>query len=279
MSEPLSAVEIEDVLSSIRRLVSEDLRPAAHPPAEAGPGAAGPALILTPALRVVPEAAAAQPPAPGAGPGPAGTSPPIRDVVAQVGAAVAAQGRGQDWEPERGDAAPGPDPLWPDPLWPESAWPESAWPESAGDEAARDGLEPSVQTEGPLPQAGGAAASGQAGDSAWAEVDGDSRSAEVAGGVAGRTRPVDADWMDRAEAEVIAGLEREETVERPFDPPPFDAMQDEAGLSFDEEVLRDLVRDLIREELQGQLGERITRNIRKLVRAEVARAMTLHDLN
>ena len=46
---------------------------------------------------------------------------------------------------------------------------------------------------------------------------------------------------------------------------------------FDAAVLRDLVRDLIREELQGSLGERITRNVRKLVRVEVARALSLHD--
>ncbi len=48
---------------------------------------------------------------------------------------------------------------------------------------------------------------------------------------------------------------------------------------FDEDRLREMVRDLIREELQGPLGERITRNIRKLVRAEIARAMTLRDLD
>ena len=38
------------------------------------------------------------------------------------------------------------------------------------------------------------------------------------------------------------------------------------------------VRDLIREELQGGLGERITRNVRKLVRAEIARALAAQDL-
>ena len=37
------------------------------------------------------------------------------------------------------------------------------------------------------------------------------------------------------------------------------------------------VRDIIREELQGALGERITRNVRKLVRAEIARAMAVRD--
>gem|GEM_PF-4247016 len=39
-----------------------------------------------------------------------------------------------------------------------------------------------------------------------------------------------------------------------------------------------LVRDVLREELQGRLGERITRNIRKLVRAEIARVVASEDL-
>ena len=43
-------------------------------------------------------------------------------------------------------------------------------------------------------------------------------------------------------------------------------------------MLRDIVRDIIREELHGALGERITRNVRKLVRAEINRAMTTRDL-
>jgi hypothetical protein len=48
--------------------------------------------------------------------------------------------------------------------------------------------------------------------------------------------------------------------------------------SLDEVLLRDLIRDVLREELQGELGERITRNVRKLVRAELARALTARDL-
>ena len=35
---------------------------------------------------------------------------------------------------------------------------------------------------------------------------------------------------------------------------------------LDEDALRDLVADIVRQELQGALGERITRNVRKLVR-------------
>jgi hypothetical protein len=47
---------------------------------------------------------------------------------------------------------------------------------------------------------------------------------------------------------------------------------------FSEDVLRELVRDLIREQLQGDLGERITRNIRKLVKAEIARVVAVQAL-
>lgn len=42
-----------------------------------------------------------------------------------------------------------------------------------------------------------------------------------------------------------------------------------------EQVLRDLVRDLVREQFQGDLGLHITRSIRKLVKAEIAREMDL----
>jgi hypothetical protein len=47
---------------------------------------------------------------------------------------------------------------------------------------------------------------------------------------------------------------------------------------FDEEMLRDLVGEIVRAELQGALGERITRNVRKLVRREIHRALTAQDL-
>ena len=47
---------------------------------------------------------------------------------------------------------------------------------------------------------------------------------------------------------------------------------------LDEEALRDLVADIVRQELQGALGERITRNVRKLVRREIHRALAAQDL-
>ena len=39
---------------------------------------------------------------------------------------------------------------------------------------------------------------------------------------------------------------------------------------LDEESLRDLINALVREELQGELGERIGRNLRRLIRREIA---------
>lgn len=44
-------------------------------------------------------------------------------------------------------------------------------------------------------------------------------------------------------------------------------------LPIDREVLRRLIGEVLREELQGALGERMTRNVKKLVRAEIRRAL------
>lgn len=48
---------------------------------------------------------------------------------------------------------------------------------------------------------------------------------------------------------------------------------------IDEEVLQEIVRELLTEELQGPLGEKITRNIRKMVRAEIGRALSEQDIS
>ncbi|WP_300056161.1 hypothetical protein [uncultured Roseobacter sp.] len=69
----------------------------------------------------------------------------------------------------------------------------------------------------------------------------------------------------------------------PLDPdeaetPEADDLQS-ADQILDEAALRDLVAEIVRFELQGPLGERITRNIRKLVRREIHRALAARDLN
>ncbi|THH37316.1 hypothetical protein E4Z66_10400 [Aliishimia ponticola] len=48
---------------------------------------------------------------------------------------------------------------------------------------------------------------------------------------------------------------------------------------LDEEALRDMVAEIVRQELQGALGERITRNVRKLVRREIHRALATRELD
>jgi hypothetical protein len=48
---------------------------------------------------------------------------------------------------------------------------------------------------------------------------------------------------------------------------------------LDEETLRDMVSEMVRSELQGELGDRITRNVRKLVRREIHRALMAKDFD
>lgn len=47
----------------------------------------------------------------------------------------------------------------------------------------------------------------------------------------------------------------------------------------DEDAVRALVGRLLREEFQGELGERVTHNVRKLVRSEILRLMESRDLD
>jgi hypothetical protein len=48
---------------------------------------------------------------------------------------------------------------------------------------------------------------------------------------------------------------------------------------LDEETLRNLVIEIVRQELQGTFGERITRNVRKLVRREIYRILASQDFD
>lgn len=264
MNEPMSSREIEDVLSSIRRLVSDDLRPTVRPATPQPPTTAS-KLLLTPALRVVPRMEAEEDVVPEA----AVTSPDgdtsaarrIEDVVASLGAAV---------EPDSAWEAEAAAPEWGDAAWPslpevvevdldsvaeaevldfvsadqarlEEAWRDGAWPDGPHPEELE---EPSAL------------------DDAETAIESDPAAADL------------------AEAEVVAELSRaveDEVAEKAAAEPGLFAPGD--ADDFDEEALREVVRDIIREELQGALGERITRNVRKLVRAEISRAIASRDLS
>ena len=58
-----------------------------------------------------------------------------------------------------------------------------------------------------------------------------------------------------------------------------DGLLEAGGVQLDEAALRDLVADVVREELTGPMGERITRNVRKLVRREIYRILSSQDFD
>lgn len=58
-----------------------------------------------------------------------------------------------------------------------------------------------------------------------------------------------------------------------------DIWSDDGAAIIDEDTLRDMVSEIVRQELQGALGERITRNVRKLVRREIQRALTSQEFD
>lgn len=70
-------------------------------------------------------------------------------------------------------------------------------------------------------------------------------------------------------------------------PPPFAPVYGHEEVDFtsevdadtyvDEEALREIVSEMVRSELQGELGDRITRNVRKLVRREIHRALASRE--
>ena len=95
----------------------------------------------------------------------------------------------------------------------------------------------------------------------------------------------EADDVAVAEADDVASARHEQDWAQEAMPvPPVEEWGDEGGLSLDdavldEEALRDMVSEIVRQELQGALGERITRNVRKLVRREIHRALTSQDMD
>jgi hypothetical protein len=54
--------------------------------------------------------------------------------------------------------------------------------------------------------------------------------------------------------------------------------EDVSAIDLDEDMLREMVVEIVRSELQGALGERITRNVRKLVRREIHRMLISQEL-
>ena len=289
MSDPVTNVEIEDVLSSIRRLVSEDarVRPLTDiasdraserssaladeiAPTREAPGK----LVLTPALRVAESEAAA------------------RDQVDSA-----------DEEAEQqndAEAAP----------FSDSDMPDSAVHESAVHEAEptvhHDEAQPEVFDDVPADATQSADAmpwedhhEGHHDTHSDALLLDDALSVEDAGAADTLLQEprLDADETSQAAAsprsdaagssdgfvfssvrdggeqgtiaqEDMAQSDQQDTAEA------FSDTESAESLFADDE----LVTEIVRQELQGALGERITRNVRKLVRREIHRALTSHEL-
>ena len=305
MSEALSSTEIEDVLSSIRRLVSDDLRPTTRAAVAGQAEAAGDKLILTPALRVVvPEAVVADQ-TPAFVPRPRHVLMPdvaapiagaadleqlgLDHVMASLGAAVDAQSI--EWEAETGDLSPEfaehlplddwnlPEPdaaLRADAAVAENSMADDLPPASSLGAAqsfvfalARDVDEAILATTPPLPDS----------MPGWAQQDDSAAQDEddvvYASAPTQGTLEPDLAWADAAEASVIAALSSDPAA--PSAPDDANLPPEDEAMLFNEDVLRELVRDILREELAGKMGERITRNIRKLVRAEIARSLAAQE--
>jgi hypothetical protein len=113
----------------------------------------------------------------------------------------------------------------------------------------------------------------------------DADASEQAGPVASATVQEDtADEEAALEGAVAAGVasamaEVDEGAEMDRDRADgVDLAGDEEGF-LDEETLRRIVAEVVREELQGALGERITRNVRKLVRREIRLVLAADELD
>ncbi len=278
MSDPVTNVEIEDVLSSIRRLVAEGGRGKAEPSARAPQEAGGPdKFVLTPALRVASDnsdrpanGADSKTVAPAQGEeGPLTLEDPIivpddtsqhstsavewsdrppfkaadraslEETIAELEAAVTAQD--QEWEPDGSEVQP------------EPAFSLTRFPPLDDVEDAQT-LDPS----GPL--------------HAPSQADAD-------------------DAEDHAlYDEPTMFAEHEETpdeaplfLRHPTNKPDLlddnlaAYMSDDAVI--DEAALREIISEVLREELQGPFGERITRNVRKLVRQEIQRVLSTQNLS
>lgn len=235
MSDPVTNVEIEDVLSSIRRLVSSEDRPkpqegTAQSPRQRDPDADR--LVLTPSLRVDDTAPKEGTPDDVA---PQDDNAALKARVAELEDVVSRQG--DQWDPDGAtDNA-------------NSGSPVASLP---WEDYVPDGWEGSADADSPDPAAREAPPEAEDAppDPATPPTD-DSPENLIADG--------DTD-LNRAEAQ---------------DAGDFLAGSDDF---LDEDALRDLVADIVREELQGALGERITRNVRKLVRREIHRALASQEL-
>jgi hypothetical protein len=235
MSDPVTNVEVEDVLSSIRRLVSDDNRPSMK--VAAAVAQSSDRLVLTRALRVADDQ----------GDGEVVAEPTIH-AWSEFGAGPEGHDANEVKTPENDDDKGSEEHVSDDTEATFDHSDEQLY-EDVAEKAAEPAPEPfvlEVVVDDVAPQ-----------------IDGQSEDAEP------NSSESEAPSMKWDDAEEVS-----------FDEDPeVDSTTQHSGLSpsaeelLDEEALRDLVSEILREELQGALGERITSNVRKLVRREIHRAL------
>lgn len=248
MTEAMSRRDIEDVLTSIKRLVSQDAqsRPASETVAPAAAHAGK--LVLTPALRVTPAAESPEPAAPIAA---NDTPPDLTEPVADIAPA-------NDTPPVAEHVPDTPAPASYSlirrisqagtiPPLPAAPMPDLA--RTASESATLDAF------------------SEEASESVMQNLEDSALEATLARLEAVLSgKPVPSAEAEAAPADAVSGIAEASSTARTDD-----------EQIIDEGMLYQLVAHIVRQELQGELGEKITRNIRKLVRQEVAREMQLRQ--
>lgn len=219
MSEPTTSVDIEDVLTSIRRLVSEEAHDAVLD--QVKPQRSADRLVLTPALRI------AEPETP---------AETAEEATVEEQEAVEVQN-----EEVSEDA-----PL-----------------------MLNHGPSDSLPIDRKISSLSAAVSRG--------EEEFEAEEGDMFGGISKMPLP----WAESHPNDPLSGHDDgSEAIDDEFEDDTIEDQDNTAGalVGLNEDVLRKMVAQIVREELQGEMGERITRNVRKLIRREINRALAIQDL-
>lgn len=308
MSDPVTNIEVEDVLSSIRRLVSDDKRPSLA----VDPVPLSDRLVLTPALRVAhdkeqPENTTVQEPVLRAW-SEFGSAPAERDLEGQAESNetdTLDERAGDDVAEHKADDVQSDSEVHlSEDEQTENEAKSGAVLESLNEnvddqnheDLSSEAVEPETfildtpaasnneETLTKIPEAelidepSGAAFFTNSAETLTAKI---AALETVIGKTDDQWEPDDTGDSDYSGTEAPAMIwddaESADTTPK-ADASPQNAYAQSADDILDEEALRDIVSDIVREELQGALGERITRNVRKLVRREIHRALAAQEL-
>ena len=293
MSDPVTNVEVEDVLSSIRRLVSDDNRPSMKTatPVKLSPDR----LVLTPALRVEDDQdedeAVVEPTIQAWSE--FGAGPEDQDANLADRSENNSDATSDVYEPEQAEAVQDHDEQPQEETHDVSEAPAA---EPFVLESVVNYAEPEM--DAPFEEIAEADIPDHEAEAAFFADQSESLTSKIAAleAVIGKTddqwEPDDTGSSDYSGTEAPsmkwddvgsdndadnAEGDNAETVEVDVEPQQA-AFSQSADELLDEDALRDIVSEIVREELQAALGERITRNVRKLVRREIHRALAAQEL-